>query len=57
MFRMRRLSLAAIVLAGVVLGLAAAGPAQAQKSSQFSYRLIDLGTFGGPQAGVANGPF
>jgi probable HAF family extracellular repeat protein len=40
-----------------VLGLAAAGPAQAQKSSQFSYRLIDLGTFGGPQAGVANGPF
>jgi probable HAF family extracellular repeat protein len=43
-------------LTAVLLGLAAAGPAQAHHPKRYAYTLIDLATLGGPQAGIGNSP-
>jgi probable HAF family extracellular repeat protein len=44
-----------LILCGFVVALAL--PARGSASVQFPYRLLDLGTFGGPQAGQGNGPY
>lgn len=44
-------------LAVLPLGMGATGAAHAHAVTPYPYRLIDLGTFGGPQAGQANGPY
>jgi probable HAF family extracellular repeat protein len=51
----RRVCLAG--LAAAVCSLAAVGPAQAHPPSRYPYTLVDVGTFGGPQADVGNGPY
>ena len=48
-------SLAALAVMPLAIG--AAGTAPAHASTWYPYRLIDLGTFGGPQAGQGNGPY
>src|SRR5262252_2156619 len=59
--RRARMSLSACVtlaaLAVLQLVTGAAGTAQTQAARRYAYKLIDLGTFGGPQAGQGNGPY
>jgi len=40
-----------------LLAVAAAGSAQAHQAKHYRYTLTDLGTLGGPQADVGNGPY
>src|SRR5947209_7645032 len=44
-----------LIAATSVAAIAFAGPAQAR--ANYAYKLVDLGTFGGPQAGQGNGPY
>jgi probable HAF family extracellular repeat protein len=44
-------------LAVALCSLAAVTPAQAHAPAGYRYTLIDVGTFGGPQADVGNGPY
>lgn len=44
-----------LIAAAILSAVAFAAPAQAR--AQYRYTLIDLGTFGGPQADVGNGPY
>ena len=56
-----KLSLAACIslaaLTAVPLGAGTAGTVAAQAATQYQYTLVDLGTFGGPQAGQGNAPY
>lgn len=54
----KRLCAAGAVVALVGGGwLSAVGAVQAQQTKHYPYRLTILGTLGGPQAGVGNGPY
>ncbi len=53
-FRATSVKLATCLSAAALLAILGPGQAQAAGASRYPYALIDLGTLGGPQAGIAN---